>query len=548
MTPRQDAVVALAAVVAVALPRAAVGAYSVTAAVETVPVPHGGDAADDPCIWVHPTDRSQSTIIGTDKQGGIAVYALDGSEIDYRKDGKINNIDVRYNFQLASEHVDLVAGTNRSNNSIVVYRIDPATRKLVDVSARVLSAGISVYGFCLYRSPVSDSTYAFVNDQNGVVQQWVLGDNGSGLVDARLVRQFDVGTIVEGCVADDVTADFYVAEEQVGIWKYGAEPGDGTDRVLVDAVGSRLGEVEGLTLYYTSVGTGYLLASSQGTNAFNVYERAEKNAYLTTFTIASSESIDAVTATDGIDVTNVDLGGIFAQGLFVAQDDSNTGANQNFKLVAWPAIAIGAPAPLTIDTEWDPRGIGPTAVALAGFEAVPHDEGVWLRWRATAPHGEIAFHVYRASTPEAPPTRLDPAAVTGGPEYSFLDRTAQVGETYLYRLGIVESGVETASAWIAATRGSVAVGFRVDPPVPNPTRAGSQIRMTLDRTRRVEVRIYDPAGRLVRELVPGALAPGARTVAWDGRDREGRALPNGTYFAHVTAEDRRGATRITLLR
>ena len=41
----------------------------VTPVVETSPVPHTGDAADDVAIWVHLTDPVLSTIIGTDKQG-----------------------------------------------------------------------------------------------------------------------------------------------------------------------------------------------------------------------------------------------------------------------------------------------------------------------------------------------------------------------------------------------------------------------------------------------------------------------------------------------
>ena len=54
------------------------------AAVETEPVPSAVDAADDPSVWINPTDPAQSTIIGTDKtaQGGLvsvpftAVLAL----------------------------------------------------------------------------------------------------------------------------------------------------------------------------------------------------------------------------------------------------------------------------------------------------------------------------------------------------------------------------------------------------------------------------------------------------------------------------------------
>ena len=51
---------------------------SVKPVVETTPVPHSGDAADDPAIWVNEANPGASRIFGTDKQGGLAVYDLAG--------------------------------------------------------------------------------------------------------------------------------------------------------------------------------------------------------------------------------------------------------------------------------------------------------------------------------------------------------------------------------------------------------------------------------------------------------------------------------------
>ncbi|MGH3921651.1 MAG: phytase, partial [Pseudonocardiaceae bacterium] len=61
------------------------------------------------------------------------------------------------------------------------------------------------------------------------------------------------------------------------------------------------------------------------------------------------------TETDGIDVTNVDLGGAFAEGMFVAQDHRTDSGNQNFKLVPWGSIARASLSPLAIDVRLDPR-------------------------------------------------------------------------------------------------------------------------------------------------------------------------------------------------
>jgi hypothetical protein len=52
---------------------------------------------------------------------------------------------------------------------------------------------------------------------------------------------------------------------------------------------------------------------------------------------------------------------------------------------------------------------------------------------------------------------------------------------------------------------------------------------------RVQVQVYDAAGRLRRELRPRALAPGPRVLVWDGLDRDGVALEAGVYFVRLRA-------------
>jgi 3-phytase len=37
--------------------------------------------ADDPAIWVHPEDRAKSIVVGTLKNGGLAVFDLHGTTI-----------------------------------------------------------------------------------------------------------------------------------------------------------------------------------------------------------------------------------------------------------------------------------------------------------------------------------------------------------------------------------------------------------------------------------------------------------------------------------
>jgi hypothetical protein len=166
-----------------------------------------------------------------------------------------------------------------------------------------------------------------------------------------------MGSTAEGCVADDDLAYLYVAEEDVGIWKYEAEPETGTSRVAVDEVGATLeADVEGLAIYYGPGGSGYLIASSQGSGEYAAYDRAGNNPHLTSFQIVDSGAVDGTTDTDGIDVMSAPLGAGFPNGLFVAQDGDNDTGNQNFKLVPWESVAGSA---LVVETDWDPRGDSP---------------------------------------------------------------------------------------------------------------------------------------------------------------------------------------------
>jgi len=312
-----------------------------TASGETDPVPPGGDA-DDPAIWVHPDDPADSTIIGTDKLGGVAVYDLEGSEIQYLADGDLNNVDLRDGFRLGRESVTIVTAADSTTHRLAIYRVDPATRELVDVAGREVMLGIAAYGSCMYESPQTGRFYVFVNsekeggDPGGQVEQWELIEAGDGRVDARRVRSFAVGSQTEGCVADDEEGDLYIGEEARGIWRYGAEPDAGTERARVDSTGPGghlEAEVEGLAIAHGADGSGYLVASSQGNSSFAVYRRGDGNKYVKTFTIEGSDDIDAVEETDGIEVTTRGLGEAFPDGVLVAHDGSDDGGRTNFKLV-----------------------------------------------------------------------------------------------------------------------------------------------------------------------------------------------------------------------
>jgi len=312
-----------------ARPRSETRILEVAAAVETEPVNTGGDSADDATLWVNPSDPAQSLVIGTNKKRGLAVYDLTGKEIQFLADGQMNNVDHRDT---------LVTASNRSNDSIAIYRINVETRRLENVAADEIKT-IEAYGSCMYKSSKTGKVYYIVTSKLGVFEQYELLDTGKG-VSAKRVRQIKVGSQLEGCVADDELGYLYVGEEDVGIWKYSAEPDADPARKEVDRArpgGSLVADVEGLTIAYGSNGKGYLIASSQGNSTYAIYRREGDNTYVKSFRIVAG-SIDQVTETDGIDVTTANLGPRFPHGVFIAQDGADDKGKQNFKLVPWQLI------------------------------------------------------------------------------------------------------------------------------------------------------------------------------------------------------------------
>jgi 3-phytase len=319
----------------------------ILASAETDPVPHDGDAADDPAIWVHPRDPGRSVILGTDKKGGLALYELAGKQIQYLPAGEFDNVDLRTGFPLGGRLVTIVTAGNRRDNSIAIYRLDEASRRLVEVAARKLHPGVDTYGSCMYHSRRTGRLYYLVTSKAGDVEQWELHERAAG-VDGRRVRRFRLGSQTEGCVADDELGSLFLSEERQGIWRYDAEPDARGPGALVDDThdaGHLSADVEGLTIAHVAPGSGFLIASSQGDSTFRVYRRETPNDYLGAFRIQPGGEVDGVEHTDGIDVTTTGLGTGFTDGVFVAQDDRNRGGNQNFKLVPWSRIARALPGP-----------------------------------------------------------------------------------------------------------------------------------------------------------------------------------------------------------
>lgn len=96
--------------------------------------------------------------------------------------------------------------------------------------------------------------------------------------------------------------------------------------------------------------------------------------------------------------------------------------------------------------------------------------------------------------------------------------------------------------------GSPSIRTRIYQNAPNPFNPETVIRYAVARRGPVEIRIFDVAGRLVRDLVHEVKEPGAYQARWDGTDDAGHPLASGAYFYRFRADGVTDAKKLILLR
>ncbi len=88
--------------------------------------------------------------------------------------------------------------------------------------------------------------------------------------------------------------------------------------------------------------------------------------------------------------------------------------------------------------------------------------------------------------------------------------------------------------------------FALAPPRPNPAPGQATLAFALPQPGRVDLEVYDAAGRRIAVLIHGTLPAGVHQVTWNGQDAAGRPVASGVYFVRLR-QGRQEATRKLLL-
>jgi 3-phytase len=289
---------------------------------------------DDPAIWLHPTDRTKSLIVGTDKDADGAVYVFDlrGRVVQQvRPLNRPNNVDVAYGLRLNNQPTDIAVVTERGASRIRVYRLpDMQPLDRGDLAVFADETHRLPMGIALYTRPADGAIFAIVGRKEGPLQgylwQYRLTDDGTGQVRATLVRRFGTWSgkkEIEAIAVDNELGYVYFSDEGVGVRKYHADPDKGNEELALFARTGFTNDHEGISIYKTGPRSGFLLVSDQGADQFQVFRREgapnnpHDHPWLRTVRVAAHIS-------DGSEITHQNLGGAFRRGLFVAMSEEKT--------------------------------------------------------------------------------------------------------------------------------------------------------------------------------------------------------------------------------
>lgn len=305
--------------------------------------------SDDPAVWINPQDPAQSLILGTDKDqnGGLYVFDLEGK---IKKDKVVqglqrpNNVDVEYGLMLGGKSTDIAVVTERFTHKLRIFSLPdmkPVDGGGIDVFLGETKDGErDLMGIGLYKNK-SGKIYAIVGRKTGPTSgsylwQYLLEDNGRGIVKASLVRKFGSYSglkEIESIVVDDQLGFVYYSDEGKGVRKYFADPEKGNKELALFATTGFTEDHEGISIYQLTDSTGYILVSDQGANQFKIFDRQPDKDSLGTHRLLKTVKVKA-NHSDGSEMVSIPLNQNFKNGLFVAMSD-----NKTFHLYRWEDIA-----------------------------------------------------------------------------------------------------------------------------------------------------------------------------------------------------------------
>jgi len=186
-----------------------------------------------------------------------------------------------------------------------------------------------------------------------------------------------------------------------------------------------------------------------------------------------------------------------------------------------------------------------------GFSVAYNSEsGNDLSWEESEEEDFKYYRIYRSEGEGFEPGPENMVHSTADPHW--LDTVVE-GWKYHYKITALDfSGNESAPAAPDVITGTeapdVPAAFALHQNYPNPFNPVTTIRFDLPASIRVALSVYNAKGEKVRMLLDKEMTAGQKSVDWNGRSDEGRAVASGVYFYCLKAGEFEETRKMILMR
>lgn len=174
----------------------------------------------------------------------------------------------------------------------------------------------------------------------------------------------------------------------------------------------------------------------------------------------------------------------------------------------------------------------PIATFVSSYQSAWMNNLVEVSWVLNEAATDLDFKVLRKASSGG---YADLACVVtrSGDRYRFEDASVGSGETYSYRVFIVEDGRESLAFETTVSIPILKLDLKQNH--PNPFNPATTIPFSVPGEMHVNLVIYDSQGRLVKTLVDQVMERGIHAIPWDGTDAGGNTVASGVYFYRMQA-------------
>ncbi len=205
------------------------------------------------------------------------------------------------------------------------------------------------------------------------------------------------------------------------------------------------------------------------------------------------------------------------------------------------------------DSGYSVDNLAPCApMALTGEQSfVP--EGLDISWGPNTEIDVSHYNVYRGTSDDFVPGSGNLLICL--PDTTTFDGDWRWDSGYYYKVSAIDIHGNESPYAVLSPEGvtgddtpDVPLATYLEQNYPNPFNPVTTISFGLSESAFVSLRVFDAAGRTVRELVDSNREAGVYNETWDGRDSNGREVASGVYFYKLVAGSHVQTRKMVLLR